>query len=111
MFPLLPERVADLFGDALHEVEIETPVRLAGRPDADHRDGAVADGFRRIERRPQSAGRDHAADQLIDPLLDDRRMTTVDELHLGEVDVDADDVESLIGDAGGRNAADVAEPE
>src|SRR3954468_13624483 len=111
MLVFLSERMSDLFGSALHVPKVEASVRLARRADADQRNRAVAYGRGYIARCRQAAGLHHAAGQWVDPILHDRGVAVGDELHLREVHIDANDVESLIREAGGGHASDIPEAE
>ena len=62
-------------------------------------------------RRPQPPRLDAVGDEIADPLLEHGRAAVVDRVDLDRVDVDADDVVTALGEAGGRHDPDVAQAE
>ena len=67
---LFPESRSDLFADAAHIPEVETPVEQARRTHAYQGYIGVQDGVARIHRGAKPCLRDSRGDHLADVLLD-----------------------------------------
>ncbi len=105
------ERSADLFAHALDVAEFERAVRLARRPHADQRDVGREDRLAHVGGGAHAAALAHLGHEVADAMLDNRRDPLVDHVDLGLVHVHADHLVSFLGEAGGGDAADVAQTE
>ncbi|MCY1292384.1 hypothetical protein D9M70_416070 [compost metagenome] len=87
---LVAQRLADLGAHRLDEVQGQVAVALARRADAGKRQVGIANRCLDVGRAPQVAALHALLEQGLEPRLDDRRATAVDEvdLDLGYIDPD-----------------------
>src|SRR6185503_13376043 len=100
-----PDFAADLFD----VTEVQAAVLIAGRADTYQREIRIVNRAGRVRSGMQAAFGHDFADQLVDAFLDDRGLAGIYDFHFGGINVDADNVVSVIRKTCRRNAADVAQ--
>src|SRR5262245_53184622 len=83
-----------LVADLADMIQVDGAAHQARRPNANHRNVTILEGIVKIERRGQASRVDALFDQLFEVLFDDRRLSVANQVHLGSIRIDTDDVVS-----------------
>src|SRR5690606_16501279 len=97
----------DLLAHAAHVLQVDAPVRQAGRAHADEHEVGVTHRRIDVRGRGKAPGRDARGNDLADVLLDDGRAPGVDEIHLGALWIDPDHLVAVVRKTARGYRADV----